>query len=81
MTGGFHTPALIDEQSEPPRAAGPTIRSNAWLIRYDFRALDRLNGYGAGLPLPGFYERVWERLIGANGVSSASKSSIERPAS
>jgi hypothetical protein len=73
ITGGFHTPALIDEQPEAPRAdAGATTRSNAWLIRYDFRALDRLNGYGAGLPLPGFYERVWERLIGANGDTKSS---------
>jgi hypothetical protein len=73
ITGGFHTPALIDEQPEAPRAAaGAPARSNAWLIRYDFRALDRLNGYGAGLPLPGFYERVWERLIGANGDTKSS---------
>ena len=68
VTGGFHTPALIDEDPAAPRpAAGAAPRSNAWLVRYDFRALDRLNGYGAGLPLPGFYERVWERLIDANG--------------
>jgi hypothetical protein len=73
ITGGFHTPALIEEQTEAPRAtAGAPTRSNAWLIRYDFRALDRLNGYGAGLPLPGFYERVWERLIGTNGDTKGS---------
>ena len=67
VTGGFHTPALIDEPADAPRDGGATARSNAWLIRYDFRALDRLNGYGAGLPLPGFYERVWERLVGTSG--------------
>jgi hypothetical protein len=72
VTGGFHTPALIDEQRDLPRATATTTRSNAWLIRYDFRALDRLNGYGAGLPLPGFYERVWEHLIGASGDAKGS---------
>ncbi|MCA6117260.1 hypothetical protein J6524_20640 [Bradyrhizobium sp. WSM 1738] len=73
ITGGFHTPALIDEQPEAQHAAiGAPARSNAWLIRYDYRALDRLNGYGAGLPLPGFYERVWERLTGAKGDSKNS---------
>src|SRR6201996_8013523 len=66
VTGGFHTPALIGEQAEAARPAEAVTRSSAWLIRYDFRALDRLNGYGAGLPLPGFYERVWERLVGAS---------------
>ncbi|MDH6258077.1 DUF5682 family protein [Bradyrhizobium sp. BR13661] len=72
VTGGFHTPALIDAQPETSQPDGTNSRSDAWLIRYDFRALDRLNGYGAGLPLPGFYERVWERLIGANGEAESS---------
>jgi hypothetical protein len=72
VTGGFHTPALIDVQAVASRPAGATARSNAWLIRYDFRALDRLNGYGAGLPLPGFYERVWERLTGVEGDAKSS---------
>ena len=72
VTGGFHTPALIDAKPEAPRPAGATTRSNAWLIRYDFRALDRLNGYGAGLPLPGFYERVWERLTGTHDDANSS---------
>src|SRR5262249_1630192 len=72
ITGGFHTPALIDQQGDPTRPADAAARSNAWLIRYDFRALDRLNGYGAGLPLPGFYERVWERLVGGSADTAAS---------
>lgn len=72
VTGGFHTPALIGEQTEAARPAEATTRSSAWLIRYDFRALDRLNGYGAGLPLPGFYERLWERLVGASDEARTS---------
>ena len=70
VTGGFHTPALIDAKAEATRPAGAASRSNSWLIRYDFRALDRLNGYGAGLPLPGFYERVWERLTEDSGETT-----------
>ncbi|MEN3347673.1 MAG: hypothetical protein V7632_1308 [Bradyrhizobium sp.] len=72
VTGGFHTPALIDAPADASRPAGTTARSNGWLIRYDFRALDRLNGYGAGLPLPGFYERVWQRLIETDGNATSS---------
>jgi hypothetical protein len=72
VTGGFHTPALIDAHADATRPAGATARSNGWLIRYDFRALDRLNGYGAGLPLPGFYERVWQRLIETDGNATSS---------
>jgi Family of unknown function (DUF5682) len=70
VTGGFHTPALIGEPTEAVRPAEANARSSAWLIRYDFRALDRLNGYGAGLPLPGFYERVWERLTAAGDTKT-----------
>ena len=72
VTGGFHTPALIDQQREATRPAEAAALSNAWLIRYDFRALDRLNGYGAGLPLPGFYERVWERLVSVSSDAAGS---------
>lgn len=33
---------------------------NAWLIRYSFEQLDALNGYSAGMPSPGYYQRLWE---------------------
>ncbi len=69
VTGGFHTPALIDASAQPSamdRSGDP--ESNAWLIRYDFRSLDRLNGYAAGLPLPGYYDRVWQRLTDGDGL-------------
>ena len=68
VTGGFHTPALIEGlAAEPPsrkpkRGAGG---AEAYLIRYGFRQLDQLNDYAAGLPLPGFYDRLWQRA--ANG--------------
>jgi hypothetical protein len=67
VTGGFHTAALLfppdgEASFEPPEAT-----SQVWLTRYDFRALDRLNGYAAGLPLPGFYDRLWQRLTSQKG--------------
>ncbi len=66
VTGGFHTPALI----EAAKATGQRPRSGktsatgvpaarSYLIRYGFQELDRLNGYSAGLPLPLYYERLW----------------------
>jgi len=62
VTGGFHTSALLDEVADEPALPGGSD-AQVWLTRYDFRALDRLNGYAAGLPLPGFYDQVWQRLI------------------
>lgn len=64
VTGGFHTPALIKSVSKPPRAATPKPRKDDgnWLIRYSFDQLDSLNGYGAGMPSPGYYQALWQGL-------------------
>ncbi|WP_460754397.1 DUF5682 family protein [Myceligenerans cantabricum] len=69
VTGAFHTLALAEAlaglpEGEPVRARrpddgyGPTATGDAWLIRYDHERLDGLRGYGAGMPSPGFYERL-----------------------
>ena len=56
VMGGFHAPALTDPQvAEVPAAKA----SEAWLVRYSFAALDALGGYAAGMPQPGYYDRVW----------------------
>ena len=66
VTGGFHTPALIEAGDTPPNQATgktPTAglpQARSYLIRYGFQELDRLNGYAAGLPLPFYYERLWQ---------------------
>lgn len=68
VTGGFHTIALLEALDDAPEAAWLTrpdpaqldVQRDAWLIRYDFDRLDGLRGYGAGMPSPGFWQRVWE---------------------
>jgi hypothetical protein len=42
-----------------PAGAG---EAQTLLMRYGFAQLDRLNGYASGMPSPGFYQRIWERL-------------------
>lgn len=62
LTGGVHTPALIAARAE--RQARPLDGRKAgksYLIRYGFRQLDRLSGYAAGMPSPGFYDHLWSR--------------------
>ncbi len=56
VTGGFHTPALLDWQ-DAGAAAAPGAAS-AYLVRFSHPRLDRLNGYGAGMPSPAWYERL-----------------------
>lgn len=68
VVGGFHAEALLGASSNRPIAA-KTGASRSYLIRYGMRQLDALRGYGAGLPLPGFYDRLWQvRERGGQGL-------------
>ncbi|MFD7022452.1 DUF5682 family protein [Promicromonospora sukumoe] len=69
VTGAFHTLALVEALSGAPEGApvrdrqpeggfGPVAQREAWLVRYDHERLDGLRGYGAGMPSPGYYERL-----------------------
>ena len=74
VTGAFHTLALVEALAGAPEGAlvrdaapsggyppAPMSTDSSWLIRYDYRRLDALGGYGAGMPSPGFYDRVWSQ--------------------
>ena len=53
------------------KASAAAAAPNAWLIRYSFEQLDALNGYSAGMPSPGYYQRVWEALNRSESDGSA----------
>jgi hypothetical protein len=71
VTGGYHSlalhvrlngggPAGIDDPAEcllTPLAEGQ--ERGIALTPYSFERLDSLSGYDAGMPNPGFYQRVW----------------------
>lgn len=61
IVGGFHASALITATDGAAgwRSAQPG-KASGYLIRYGHRQLNALAGYAAGLPLPGFYERLWQ---------------------
>lgn len=61
LVGGFHAPALMDESQKGDAITAPSpTHGSGYLVRYGNRQLDALQGYSAGLPLPGFYEKWWE---------------------
>lgn len=70
VTGGFHTPALVEAAAKGKKPRKPTFtgESNSYLIRYGFEALDALSGYGAGLPQPGYYDYLWRKAVDSDGV-------------
>jgi hypothetical protein len=71
VVGGFHAPALFEVTGEK-LVAGKAGEGRAYMIRYGMRQLDALCGYGAGLPLPGFYDRLWRaRADGGQGLALA----------
>ncbi|MGO7906243.1 DUF5682 family protein [Rhizobium leguminosarum] len=65
ITGGFHTPVMIDPPADEAKVqpeARPGIQTKSYLIRYTHDHLDRINGYGAGMPSPRWYERLQQRV-------------------
>ena len=63
VTGGFHTvalPQLVAAESSTARAAAKKPQNALdCLVRYSFEQLDALNGYGAGMPSPYYYDLLW----------------------
>lgn len=61
VTGGFHSVALPKTTPVAPKPLSVAPEEAlVVLIRYSFALLDRLNGYGSGMPSPEFYQRCWE---------------------
>ncbi|WP_182883661.1 DUF5682 family protein [Microbispora sp. H10949] len=66
VTGGFHRPALVRlggqgdrDWPEVPRPPADAV-VGSYLVPYSFRRLDAFDGYQAGMPSPGYYQRLWE---------------------
>lgn len=70
VVGGFHAGALLEPDTGKP-AAAEAAAGRSYLIRYGMRQLDALRGYDAGLPLPGYYDRLWQvRERGGEGLAA-----------
>jgi len=69
ICGGWHKPALerlwqrhyADGVTEPPPSPAPDEgQAGSYLVPYEFRQVDALAGYGAGMQSPLFYQWCWE---------------------
>ena len=67
ICGGWHRPALerlwptLPDKAEPvPPAPPDPMQAGSYLVPYEFRAVDALAGYGAGMQSPQFYQWCWD---------------------
>ncbi|WP_446720973.1 DUF5682 family protein [Methylobacterium sp. 092160098-2] len=66
VCGGWHADAVrrhaaqADGTRPEPAAARPDLRTGSYVVPYAYLRLDRFSGYAAGMPAPGYYERVAE---------------------
>jgi hypothetical protein len=79
VTGGFHTPALIERVASNDRAQPKGTRGNSrsFLIRYSFAALDALSGYASGLPQPAYYDFLWRRAEEGAGALAWKQTALD----
>jgi hypothetical protein len=56
VTGGFHTPGLIDLSEPADPETSPLRPSRSYLVRFSHQRLDALAGYSAGMPSPRYYD-------------------------
>ncbi|MDO9436657.1 DUF5682 family protein [Hydrogenophaga sp.] len=79
VCGGWHKPAL-DRVPLNAAATQPAIfqpaddrAAGSYLVPYEYRQVDALGGYAAGMPSPMFYQWVWQHgLRGAGEHAMAS---------
>jgi hypothetical protein len=67
VCGGWHKSALaklwptITQTAEPAYPQAPEgERQGAYLVPYEYRELDALAGYGAGMQSPAYYQWMWQ---------------------
>lgn len=86
VCGGYHAPALarlwptapttLPQTPEPARDAtgdesDGAIRYGSYLVPYSDKQLDAFAGYAAGMPSPGYQQRVWRHGLRAAGLGLA----------
>lgn len=80
VCGGWHVPALQQawprlQQPDEPLSPRPEDERQAgcYLVPYEYRQVDALGGYAAGMPSPGFYQQHWQ-----HGGAAAARWALQR---
>lgn len=81
VCGGWHKPALERALSSAGGAAAePDVpqplnerAAGCYLVPFEYRQVDALGGYAAGMPSPMYYQWVWQHGVGAAGDRAMAK--------
>lgn len=71
VCGGWHADAIrryageADGTRPEPAVPEEGLRTGSYVVPYSYPRLDRFSGYAAGMPSPGYYERVAAQGLGA----------------
>jgi Family of unknown function (DUF5682) len=79
VCGGWHQPVLqrdwplLTVPDEPPTPQpSDSRRAGCYLVPYEYRRVDALGGYRAGMPSPMFYQWAWEQ-----GAAAAARRAVK----
>lgn len=82
ITGGFHTPGLaayLREQTgrKEWKEYAKKGEEGIYLMPYSMEETDAWGGYASGMPFPGFYQKVWEKLEENKGKEQPQQGAYE----
>lgn len=70
VTGAYHVPGLLSEDTQPMTAEEvsslPRVEASHTLMPYSYYRLSARSGYGAGNKAPAYYSLLWEALQRGN---------------
>ncbi len=63
IAGAYHIQGLISSETKLPKMKKSDKASKSlYLMPYNFFEADSSSGYGAGIPFPSFYQKIWEKI-------------------
>lgn len=78
VAGAYHIAGLLSPENKLPRLKKCDSSAKAlYLMPYSFLETDSKSGYGAGIPFPAFYQKIWERLYKNHSENAYNETVLE----